>query len=409
MNTLDRFLSYVKIYTTSDESNESCPSTPRQLDLAHLLLSELEQIGLQEISLDDNGYLMASLPSNIDFDVPVIGFIAHMDTSPDYSGKDVNPQIISNYQGQEIILNAEKKRTLSPVYFTELNDYIGQTLITTDGNTLLGADDKAGITAIISAMEFLIAHPKIKHGKIRIGFTPDEEIGRGAKHFNVEKFGADWAYTLDGGGIGELEFENFNAAGAKVDIVGKSVHPGYAFEKMVNASLVAQEFMAALPKEETPATTQGYDGFYHLTKMSGEVSTAHLEYIIRDHDMEKFMERKKVFKEIADSINKAHGEEIVSLSVEDQYFNMKEKVEPVIHIVDIAQKAMEMAEVKPIRKPIRGGTDGAQLSFKGLPCPNIFTGGHNFHGPYEYIPLESMEKAKEVVVNICEIVGVKSQ
>ena len=403
MNILDRFLSYVKVHTTSEETNKACPSTLRQFDLANMLIKELNQIGLEEISLDDHGYLMATLPSNVDYQLPVIGFIAHMDTSPDYSGENVNPQIISNYQGQEILLNAEKKMVLSPEYFTELNDYIGKTLITTDGNTLLGADDKAGIAAIVSAMEYLLIHPEIQHGKIRIGFTPDEEIGRGAKLFDVQKFGAEWAYTIDGGGIGELEYENFNAASAKVEIKGKSVHPGYAYSKMVNASLVAQEFVAALPKNETPATTQGYEGFYHLTKMSGDVSAAHLEYIIRDHDRQKFMERKAYFEEIAHKINQTHGEDILSLKLEDQYFNMKEKVLPVIHIVDIAQKAMEMADVKPIRKPIRGGTDGAQLSFKGLPCPNIFTGGHNFHGPYEYIPLESLEKAKEVVVNICRL------
>ena len=404
MDILDRFLNYVRIHTTSDENNADCPSTQRQFDLANYLIKELKEIGLEDVSLDDKGYLMATLPSHLSADVPAIGFIAHMDTSPDYSGENVNPKIIENYQGQEIILNAEKDMVLSPDYFKEMKDYIGQTLITTDGTTLLGADDKAGITAIISAMEYLITHPEIKHGKIRIGFTPDEEIGRGAKLFDVKKFGADWAYTIDGGGVGELEYENFNAAGAKVNIKGKSVHPGYAYGKMVNASLVAREFMTALPTEETPAKTRGYEGFYHLTKMSGDVSSAHIEYIIRDHDMEKFIQRKEYFKNIAVKINSSYGEDIVSVEIEDQYFNMKEKVEPVIHIVDLAQKAMEMAGVVPIRKPIRGGTDGSQLSFKGLPCPNIFTGGHNFHGPYEYIPLESMIKARDVVVNICRLV-----
>jgi len=402
MNIQDRFLNYVSIFTTSDESNKDCPSTKRQFDLANLLVDELNNLGLQEISLDENGYLMATLPSNIAHEIPTIGFIAHMDTSPDFNGQNVNPQIIKNYHGQKIILNQAKNMVLSPDYFPELNDYLGQTIITTDGNSLLGADDKAGIAAIVSAMDYLIAHLEIEHGKIRIGFTPDEEIGRGAKLFDVEKFGAAWAYTIDGGGIGELEYENFNAASAKVEIKGKSVHPGYAYGKMVNASLVAQEFIKALPSKETPSTTQGYEGFYHLTKMSGDVSTAHLEYIIRDHDIEKFLRRKETFKEVTKKINKTYGEEIISVTIEDQYFNMKEKIEPVIHIVDIAEKAMVMAEIKPIRKPIRGGTDGAQLSFKGLPCPNIFTGGHNFHGPYEYIPLESMVKATEVVVNICK-------
>lgn len=405
MNTLERFLSYVKFHTTSDADGENCPSTSRQLILANYLFKELKEIGLQEVTLDDNGYIMASLPANMAEEVPTIGFIAHMDTSPDFCGENVNPKIIKNYQGEKIMLNAAKNRVLSPDYFTELNDYKGQTLITTDGNTLLGADDKAGITAIVSAMEFLITHPEIKHGKIRIGFTPDEEIGRGAKLFDVDKFGATWAYTIDGGGIGELEYENFNAAGAKATITGKSVHPGYAFGKMVNASLVAKEFISLLPAEETPATTKGYEGFFHLTEISGNVSLAKLEYIIRDHDMDRFNKRKTLFKEIADNLNKTYGEEIISVVIEDQYFNMKEKVEPVIYIVDIAEKAMELAKVKPIKKPIRGGTDGAQLSFKGLPCPNIFTGGHNFHGPFEYIPLESMEKARDVVVNICKIVG----
>ncbi len=404
MDILNRFLNYVKIHTTSDETNDSCPSTNRQFDLANFLSEELKRTGLKEVSLDEHGYLMATLPANSDVKTPVIGFIAHMDTSPDYSGENVNPQIIENYQGQEIILNSEKDMKLSPDYFTEMKDYIGKTLITTDGTTLLGADDKAGITAIVSAMEYLISHPEIKHGKIRIGFTPDEEIGRGAKLFDVNKFGADWAYTIDGGGIGELEYENFNAAGAKVYIKGKSVHPGYAFGKMVNASLMAMEFIKSLPVGETPAKTKGYEGFYHLTKMSGDVSSAQLEYIIRDHDREKFNKRKDFFMNIADKINSTHGEDIVSVELKDQYFNMKEKVEPVIHIVDLAQKAMEMAGVVPIRKPIRGGTDGSQLSFKGLPCPNIFTGGHNFHGPYEYIPLESLVKARDVVVNICKLV-----
>ncbi len=403
MEILNRFLNYTKIYTSSNEEIEDCPSTSIQFDLANYLVAELQYIGLQDISLDKNAYIMATLPSNVDKQVPTIGFIAHMDTSPDYSGENVNPQIIEDYQGQDIVLNAEKNMVLSPEYFTELNDYKGKTIITTDGNTLLGADDKAGIAAIVSAMEFLVLHPDIKHGKIRIGFTPDEEIGRGADLFDVDKFGADWAYTVDGGAIGELEYENFNAAGAKVDIKGKSVHPGYAFGKMVNASLVANEFINALPANDTPAKTKGYEGFFHLTKMWGDVSSAHLEYIIRDHDMKRFVKRKELFKELAEKINSEYKEEIVSIDIRDQYYNMKEKVEPVIHIVDIAEKAMEKAGVKSIIKPIRGGTDGAQLSFKGLPCPNIFTGGHNFHGPYEYIPLESMEKARDVVVNICEL------
>lgn len=405
MEIQNRFLEYIKIHTTSNEENTDCPSTFIQFKLAKHLVKELKNIGLQEITLDDNAYLMATLPANTSYKVPTIGFIAHMDTSPDYSGENVNPQIIDNYRGQDIVLNAAKNMVLSPDYFTELNDYIGKTIIATDGNTLLGADDKAGIALIVSAMEYLISHPEIKHGKIRIGFTPDEEIGRGANLFDVIKFGADWAYTIDGGRIGELEYENFNAASAKVNIRGKSVHPGYAYGKMINAALVAQEFIAELPSQEIPAKTDAYEGFFHLTKIAADVSSANFEYIIRDHDMVKFIHRKELFNTITDKINKQYGEDIVSVVIKDQYFNMKEKIEPVIHIVDIAQKAMEIADVKPIKKPIRGGTDGAQLSFKGLPCPNIFTGGHNFHGPYEYIPLESMEKARDVVVNICRIVG----
>ncbi len=399
---LDRFISYVKIHTTSDPEKEQCPSSSRQFDLANKLVDELKELGLEEVEIDEHAYVMATLAANTDKRLPTIGFIAHMDTSPDYNGANVNPQIITNYDGKDILLNKEK--TLSIQYFPEILNYKGETIITTDGDSLLGADDKAGITAIVSAMEYLINHPEIKHGRIRIGFTPDEEIGRGADLFNVEKFKADWAYTIDGGGVGELEYENFNAAGAKINIKGKSVHPGYAFNKMINASLIASEIVAALPDDETPATTEGYEGFYHLTKISGDVSHAHLEFIIRDHNMEIFNKRKKIIEDLCQSLNEKYKENLIELQIEDQYYNMKKKIEPVKYIVDYAEKAMLEASVKPIIKPIRGGTDGAQLSFKGLPCPNIFTGGHNFHGHYEYIPLESMVKATEVIVNLCKII-----
>jgi len=401
---IDRFLRYVKIDTQSDPNSKTTPSTDKQWNLANVLVEELRQIGLSEVEIDENAYIMATLPSNMDRDVPTIGFIAHFDTTPDFTGTDVNPQIIPNYDGKDIVLNSDKDIILSPDYFDELSGYKGQTLITTDGTTLLGADDKAGIAEIITAMHYLIEHPEIKHGKIRIGFTPDEEIGRGAHKFDVEKFGAEWAYTMDGSQVGELEYENFNAAGAKVIIEGKSVHPGYAKGKMVNAVSIANEFMGVLPPDETPQNTSGREGFFHVHSMKGEIEKAEFELIVRDHDKEQFENRKQLLFDITANLNEAHGN-CITLELKDQYYNMREKIEPVFRIVEIAKEAMEAVGVKPIIKPIRGGTDGSQLSFMGLPCPNIFAGGHNFHGKYEYIPVESMQKAVEVIVKICEITG----
>ncbi len=401
---IDRFLSYVTIDTQSNANSKTTPSTEKQWNLANELVYELKQIGMQDVSIDHNAYIMATLPSNISEKVPTIGFISHFDTSPDFSGTDVNPQIIRDYDGGDIVLNVEKKIVLSPFYFDDLLQYKGQTLITTDGTTLLGADDKAGITEIVSAMEYLIQHPEIKHGDIRIAFTPDEEIGRGAHKFDVDEFGADWAYTMDGSQIGELEYENFNAAGAKVTISGKSVHPGYAKGKMVNAISIANEFMSILPPEETPQHTSGREGFFHVHHMKGEIEHAEFELIIRDHDKMQFEKRKQLLIDIVEKLNSIHGN-CIHMDLNDQYYNMREKVEPVIHIVEIAKKAMESIGITPIIKPIRGGTDGSQLSFMGLPCPNIFAGGHNFHGKYEYVPVESMQKAIEVIVKICELVA----
>ena len=402
---LNRFLSYIKIDTQSDPNNPNFPSTNKQWDLANILVDELNIIGMQEVTIDQNCYIMATLPSNIDYDVPTIGFVAHIDTSPDFSGTNVKPQVHKNYDGKEIVLNKEKNIVLSPDYFEDMLLYKGQTLITTDGTTLLGADDKAGVTEIVSAMEYLIKNKELKHGKIRICFTPDEEVGKGAHLFDVEKFGAEWAYTMDGSEIGELEYENFNAAGAKVTIQGKSVHPGYAKGKMVNSILLGSEFASLLPENEVPEKTTGYEGFYHLHTFTGDIEITTLEYIIRDHDFTIFEARKKIFTEVATQLNKKYDSEIFKVEIKDQYFNMKEKIEPVMHIIDIAEKAMEQANIKPLIKAIRGGTDGSQLSFKGLPCPNIFAGGHNFHGKYEYIPLESIIKATEVIVNIAQIVA----
>ncbi|WP_375325045.1 peptidase T [Flagellimonas sp. GZD32] len=399
---LPRFLEYVQIDTQSDPYSKTTPSTEKQWDLAKKLVLELHQIGMQEVSIDENAYIMATLPSNIDKKVPTIGFISHFDTSPDFSGKNVKPQIIKDYDGGDIVLNKSKDIVLSPDYFEDLLLYKGQTLITTDGTTLLGADDKAGIVEIITAMEYLINHPEIKHGEIRIGFTPDEEIGRGAHKFDVEKFGAEWAYTMDGSQIGELEYENFNAAKAKVTIKGKSVHPGYAKSKMVNAIGIANEFLSLMPPREVPEHTTGIEGFFHVHKIKGEIEHAEIDMIIRDHDATHFAARKTMLEDITAKLNKKYGD-YLSLSIEDQYKNMREKVEPVFHIVEIAKEAMELLEITPIIKPIRGGTDGSQLSFMGLPCPNIFAGGHNFHGKYEYVPLESMEKATMTIVKICEL------
>lgn len=404
---IDRFISYVTVDTESDPNSDTTPSTAKQWDLANKLVDELKAIGLEDVTIDENAYIMATLPSNVAHDVPVIGFVSHFDTTPDFTGANVKPQIVPNYDGGDIVLNAEKNIVLSPKYFKDLLQYKGQTIITTDGTTLLGADDKAGITEIVTAMEYLIQHPEIKHGKIRIGFTPDEEIGRGAHKFDVEKFGADWAYTMDGSQIGELEYENFNAAGAKVTFKGKSVHPGYAKGKMINSMLIANGFVSTLPKNEVPEQTKGYEGFFHVTGISGSIEETTVQLIIRDHDARRFKKRKKLLKKIVDKINrkfkKQFGDDIAVLEIKDQYYNMREKVEPVFHIVKIAEKAMKKVGIKPIIKPIRGGTDGSQLSYMGLPCPNIFAGGHNFHGKYEYVPVESMVKAVEVIVKIAEL------
>lgn len=397
---VERFLKYVKFDTKSDENSNTVPTTASQLVLAKEIVMELEELGLAEVSLDENGYIMATLPSNLDKKVPTIGFIAHMDTSPDMSGTNVNPKFVENYDGGDITLS--EGVVLSTKDFPELKDYIGETLITTDGTTLLGADDKAGIAEIMTAVEYLINHPEVPHGTIKIGFTPDEEVGRGADYFNVEKFGADLAYTMDGGAIGEIEYENFNAAGAKVIIQGRNVHPGYAKDKMVNSILIANEFIASLPADETPETTEGYEGFYHLNSIDGEVEKTVLSYIIRDFDEESFQKRKEFMMELGEKLNKKYDNRI-TVEIKNQYRNMKEKIEPVKYVVDNAVKAMELVGVKPLVKPIRGGTDGARLSFMGLPTPNIFAGGLNFHGRFEYVPVSSMEKAVEVILKLVEL------
>ena len=399
-SVVDRFLTYAKIDTQSDEASKTTPSSKKQFDLANILVAELKEIGLEEVEMDDFGYIMATLPSNTKNNVPVIGFISHMDTSPDMSGNNVNPQIVKNFDGNEITLNEKDQVILSPKDFPDLRLYVGQDLITTDGTTLLGADDKAGIAEILTAMEYLLNHQEIKHGKIRIAFTVDEEIGRGADKFNINKFGADFAYTLDGGRIGELEYENFNAAMATVKIQGRNVHPGTAKNTMINSIHIAMEFNGLLPVEQRPEYTQGYEGFFHLIDMNGHVEMTTFRYIIRDHDAKKFEWKKKQIMDCADFINQKYGKGRIQVDLKDQYFNMREKVEPVKFIVDIAEKAMNAVGVKPIIKPIRGGTDGSKLSYMGLPCPNIFAGGHNFHGKYEYIPIQSMEKAVEVIVKI---------
>ncbi len=404
---IDRFIGYVTIDTESDPNSETTPSTTKQWDLANKLVEELKAIGLSDVTIDDNAYIMATLPSNVEHDVPVIGFISHFDTSPDFTGANVKPQIIENYDGKDIVLNAEQNIILSPDYFEDLLQYKGQTLITTDGTTLLGADDKAGITEIVTAMEYLINHPEIKHGTLKVGFTPDEEIGRGAHKFDVETFGADWAYTMDGSQVGELEYENFNAAGARVTVKGKIVHPGYAKGKMINSMYYATEFINVLPRLETPEHTEGYEGFFHLHNIEGDVEATTLEYIIRDHDKDKFEARKALMEKIVLDLNTKYESEIFNIEIKDQYYNMKEKVAPVMHIVDIAEEAMKAVGVKPLIKAIRGGTDGSQLSYMGLPCPNIFAGGHNFHGRYEYVPVESIQKAVEVICKIAELTAEK--
>jgi tripeptide aminopeptidase len=400
---VERFLNYVTYDTKSDEESSTVPSTKGQLILAKEIVKDLENMGLRDISLDSNGYIMATLPSNIDKNVPVVGFIAHMDTSPDMNGANVSPKIVENYDGSEIVLNEEQNIILSPKDFPEIKEYIGKTLITTDGTTLLGADDKAGVAEIMTAVEYLASHPEISHGTIKIGFTPDEEVGRGADFFEVEKFGAAIAYTMDGGKIGELEYENFNAAGAKVIIKGKNIHPGYAKGKMINSLLIANEFIGLFPENETPAATSGYEGFYHLNNMNGEVDTTKLNYIIRDFSKESFEKRKQFMQDAVNKTNRKYGESTVTLEMKDQYYNMKEKVEPVMYVVDIAKQAMEEVGIIPNIRSIRGGTDGARLSFMGLPTPNIFAGGENFHGRYEYIPTFAMEKAVEVILKIIEL------
>ena len=404
MNVVDRFIKYVKIDTQSDENNSQTPSTQKQFNLAKEVEKELEEMGLQDISLDNKCYLMATLPANTDKKLPTIGFVAHFDTSPDMSGENVNPRIIKNYSGEDIVLNEKEQIVMKPEDFPELLAHKGEDLIVTDGTTLLGADDKAGIAEILTAIQFLIDHPEIKHGKIRIAFTPDEEIGRGADHFDVKKFGADWAYTMDGSEVGELEYENFNAAVAKITIQGRNVHPGYAKGKMINALHVANELVQMLPVNERPEFTEKYEGFFHLVGLNGTVDEASLAYIIRDHDREIFEQRKQQIQQAVDFLNSRYNNRL-TLELRDQYYNMREKVEPVMHVVDYAYKAMQAVGIEPVVKPIRGGTDGARLSYMGLPCPNIFAGGLNFHGRYEFVPIQSMEKAVKVIVKIAELVA----
>lgn len=400
---VEKLLKYVSFDTKSDEESTTVPSTKGQMILGMELVKELKEMGIQDASIDENGYIMATIPSNVEKEVPTIGFIAHMDTAPDMSGKCVNPKFVENYDGEDIVLNEENKIILSPKDFPELKNYIGKTLITTDGTTLLGADDKAGISEIMAAVEYIMENPKFLHGKIRIGFTPDEEVGRGADVFDVKKFAADFAYTIDGGTIGELEYENFNAASAKISIHGRNVHPGSAKGKMIHSTLIANELVNSLPPNETPATTEGYEGFYHLIAFNGEVEETKLQYIIRDFNSESYENRKLFIKNIVNTLNEKYGNGTVEIEIKDQYFNMKEKIEPVKHIVDTAFLAMKQVGVTPIMVPIRGGTDGARLSFMGLPTPNIFTGGHNFHGKYEFIPTFAMEKAVEVILKIVEL------
>ena len=404
---LNRFLSYVKIDTESDPNSTTTPSTEKQWTLARLLAEELKRIGLVDVSIDEHAYVMGTLPSNVAHDVPAIGFISHFDTSPDFTAAKVSPQVIENYNGKAIVLNAEQNIILSPDYFEDLLLYKGQTLITTDGTSLLGADDKAGVCEIVSAMEYLVQHPEIKHGPIKVGFTPDEEIGRGAHKFDVNKFGAQWAYTMDGSQIGELEYENFNAASAEVRIHGKIVHPGYAKGKMVNSMYYAQKFIDSLPKNETPEETEVYEGFYHLHHMEGKVEKTILKYIIRDHDYTLFEARKTTVKQLVEAFDRKYDKATFEVEIKDQYFNMKEKVLPVMHSVEIAEQAMRSLGIEPLIKPIRGGTDGSQLSYMGLPCPNIFAGGHNFHGRYEYVPLESILSATKVICKIAELTQLK--
>ena len=399
---LDRFLRYVAVETTSNEESDSQPSSACQLDLLRMLADELNAMGVKA-TLDEWGYVMATIPSNIDKEVPAVGFIAHVDTAPDASGKDIKPRIVENYDGEDVVLNQELGIKIPVSDFPEIKQYKGQTLVVTDGTTLLGADDKAGVAEIMNAVQYIVEHPEFKHGEIKIGFTPDEEIGRGVDKFDVEKFGAKYAYTMDGGQIGELEYENFNAASAKIHIQGRNVHPGYAKDKMINAIIIAMELNGMLPVQQRPEYTSGYEGFFHIVGISGAVEQASVSYIIRDHSMEKFQQKKALMQEVVAFINAKYGAGTATLEMKDQYYNMREQVEPHYHIIEKAMKAMEMAGVKPVVQPIRGGTDGARLSFMGLPCPNIFAGGHNFHGKLEYLPLQSMEKASEVVLNIIRL------
>ena len=407
MTLVERFLKYISFDTQSSEETHVTPSTPGQMVFANYLKEELEFLGLEEISLDENGYLFATLPANTNRSLPVIGFIAHMDTSPDMSGKHVSPRIVRNYDGTDVTLCSDENIILSPTQFPELLQHKGEDLIVTDGRTLLGADDKAGIAEIISAIAYLKEHPEIEHGKIRIGFNPDEEIGLGAHKFDVERFGCDWAYTMDGGEVGELEFENFNAASAKITFKGRNVHPGYAKNKMINSLRIANRFVSLLPAHEAPEHTEKYEGFYHLISMNGDVEQTTVTYIIRDHDRDKFEKRKQEIERLVKLVNEEYGESIATLELHDQYYNMREKIEPVMHIIELAFQAMKDSGIEPHIKAIRGGTDGAQLSFKGLPCPNIFAGGLNFHGRYEFVPIQSMEKAMNVIIKIIELAATK--
>ncbi len=399
---MKRFTTYVKVDTQSNEDSETCPSTDGQWTLLRMLRDELESIGMEEVHLDENGYLFATLPSNTDKEVPVIGFLAHVDTATDFTGKNVNPQIVENYDGKAIVLNKEQGVVLSPDEYPNLKNYIGQTLITTDGTTLLGADDKAGVAEIVTAMDYLLKHPEIKHGKIRVAFTPDEEIGRGPHKFDVKAFGADFAYTMDGGPLGELEYETFNAASAKITVRGNNIHPGSAKGKMVHSAKIAMELHSLLPEDEVPERTEGYEGFYHLLSIHGDVEQTKLYYIIRDHDREKFEAKKTNLQSIVNRLKEKYGEENITLELADQYYNMKEKIEPVKEIVDIAHDAMKSLGIEPVISPVRGGTDGSQLSYMGLPTPNIFAGGENMHGKYEYVSVETMEKAVQVIVEIAK-------
>ncbi len=399
---IERFLKYVKVATESDPKNNKCPSSDIQWDLANLIVEDLKELGLKDISLDENCYIMATLPANCEDEIPTIGFIAHMDTAPTYNGIGVNPKIVEKYKGGDIVLNNELNIVLSPKDFSHLNNYIGQDLIVTDGKTLLGADDKAGIVEIIEAVKYLQEHPEIKHGEIKIGFTPDEEIGRGANYFDVEKFNCKFAYTVDGGELGELEYENFNAASAVIKIKGRDIHPGTAKNSMINSIIIAMELNSMLPNEQRPEHTENYEGFFLLNDMKGTVENTTMNYIIRDHSMKKFNEKKNLIKAIVMYLQVKYKDAEIEIEVKDSYYNMREKIEPVMYIVDLAKKSMEELGIEPHIRPIRGGTDGARLSYKGLPCPNLFTGGHNFHGKYEYIPVQSMEKARDLIIKIAE-------